>query len=151
LLPPLVQLPQVLPVAFVTSWTTSPKGRLEVKDAGNDGLLFFSGATNVANSPVTLFDMTIPGTAYGVYVRLQVHGIASGVAWLSFSQDFVVANNGVLNTGVGAAVETGGGGTMTLSISGTTLSVKFNHASGTTSSMSWSAVIQGEVGAITKY
>ncbi len=132
--------------------TTAPKDLFEVKDASSEGLLFISGVTaNVANTATGLFNFTLPGTDNAVAVTLQVHGISTGQAWFSFKQDFIAANNGAINTATGTAVTNAGGATMTLATDGTTVIVKFNHGSTTAASMSWSAVIQGDVGTITKF
>ena len=126
---------------------SSPKGDFHVT-GGADSLIFLDGTTSVANSPTTLFTISLPGTANAVFVTLFVHGIASGVAWFAFKQDFVASRGGTILATAGDVVETSGGGTMTLNISGSNLNVQFNHASSTADTMNWSAVIQGKPGTI---
>ena len=126
---------------------SAPQGDFHVT-GGADSLIFIDGAQSVANSPTTLFTINIPGTANAVFVTLFVHGIASGVAWMGFKQDFVAVKGSVVSTVAGDVVETSGGGTMTLNVSGDNLNVQFNHQSGTAASVNWSAVIQGRPGTI---
>jgi len=126
---------------------SAPAGDFHVT-GGADSLIFIDGTTSVANSATTLFTISLPSTANAVHCTLFVHGIASGVAWLAFKQDFVAAIGSVIATTAGSAVETSGGGTMTLNVSSTDLNVQFHHGSSSASTVNWSAVIQGRPGGI---
>jgi len=126
---------------------SAPAGDFHVT-GGADSLIFIDGTASVANSATTLFTINFPGTANSVFVTLFVHGIATGVAWMAFKQDFVGVKGGVVSAVAGDVVETTGGGTMTLNVSGDDLNVQFNHASASASTVNWSAVIQGKPGTI---
>jgi hypothetical protein len=126
---------------------TVPAGDFHVT-GGADSLIFLDGTTSVANSPTTLFTISLPGTANAVFVTLFVHGISAGIAWFAFKQDFVASRGGTILATAGDVVETSGGGTMTLNTSGSNLNVQFHHASSTADTMNWSAVIQGKPGTI---
>ena len=126
---------------------TVPAGDFHVT-GGADSLIFLDGTTSVANSPTTLFTISLPGTANAVFVTLFVHGISAGIAWFAFKQDFVASRGGTILATAGDVVETSGGGTMTLNISGSNLNVQFHHASSGANTVNWSAVIQGKPGTI---